>query len=135
MSLYHKIINYCKILVHQNVNQKNHGSLVEPREAVVRKCSIRKLLLKLLQLYLKRDSNHKCFPMNFLKFLRRALFIEHLRWLLLNLHTRSIKTRSFEKVFDRGLITVEVFCKKKQLLKILQYLQENICVGASGRCI
>ena len=37
-----------------------------------------------LQLYYKRDSVwHRRFPVNFAKFLRTALFIEHFRWLLL----------------------------------------------------
>ena len=34
-------------------------------------------------LFLKKRLWHKCFSMNFEKFLRTPFFIEHLRWLLL----------------------------------------------------
>ena len=33
---------------------------------------------------LKKRLWHRCFPVNFAKFLRTSFFIEHLRWLLLN---------------------------------------------------
>ena len=39
---------------------------------------------------------HRCFPVNFVKFLRTSFFIEHLRWLLLNLHLKN--TRKFMQV-------------------------------------
>ena len=32
---------------------------------------------------LKKRPWHRCFPVNFLKFLRTSFFTEHLRWLLL----------------------------------------------------
>ena len=32
---------------------------------------------------------HRCFPVNFSKFLRKTFFTEHLRWLLLESHTLS----------------------------------------------
>ena len=35
---------------------------------------------------LKKRFWHKCFPVNFVKFLRTPIFTEHLRWLLLLIH-------------------------------------------------
>ena len=35
------------------------------------------------QFYLKKSLWHRCFPVNFVKFLRTQSFIQHLRWLLL----------------------------------------------------
>ena len=59
-------------------------------EAVSRKCSVKKLLLKTLQISQEntcaRASKkllHSCFPVNFAKFSRTAFLIEHLRWLML----------------------------------------------------
>ena len=74
-------------------------------EAVVRRCCIKKVFLKILQIsqentcartsffnkvsslspttLFKKRLQHKCFPMKFRNFLRTSLFIEHLRWLLL----------------------------------------------------
>ena len=52
---------------------------------------------------LKRRLQHKCFPVNFQKFLRTFFLTEHLRWLLLlldeiqNMKTRESKERKFEK--------------------------------------
>ena len=43
-------------------------------EAVVRRCSVKRVFLEFL---------HRCFPMNFVKFLRTPVFIEHVWWLLL----------------------------------------------------
>ena len=43
-------------------------------EAVVRRCSVKKVFLKILQ---------RCFPVNFVTFSRIPFFKEHLRWLLL----------------------------------------------------
>ena len=37
---------------------------------------------------LKKRLWYRCFPVNFAKFLRKSFFIEHLRWLLLNLLSR-----------------------------------------------
>ena len=44
-------------------------------EAVVRRCSKGQTLLK-------KRLWHRCFPANFVKFLRAPFFTEHLRWLL-----------------------------------------------------
>ena len=38
----------------------------------------------------KRDSGtHRCFPVNFVKFLRTPFYIEHLGWLLLAMNSRT----------------------------------------------
>ena len=74
-------------------------------EAVVRRCSVKKMFLKISQNFqenicarvsfliklrglraatlLKKKLWHKCFPMNFAKYLRTPFFTEHFRWLLL----------------------------------------------------
>ena len=36
---------------------------------------------------------HKCFPVNFAKFLRTPFFTEHLRWLLLKLHISLMRSK------------------------------------------
>ena len=38
---------------------------------------------------LKKGLQHRCFPVKFAKFLRKAFFTEHLRWLLLNLRPKT----------------------------------------------
>ena len=71
---------------------------------VTRRCSVKKLFLKISQISqeitcarvsflmklpswpatsLKKRLWHRCFPLNFEKFLRTTIFIEHLWWLLL----------------------------------------------------
>ena len=76
-------------------------------EAVVQRCSVKKLLLEISQnlqentcvrvsflikfvglrpsTLLKKRLLHMCFTVNFVKFLRTPFFIDHLRWLLLSL--------------------------------------------------
>ena len=70
------------------------------REAVVQRCSVKKVLLKMSQntqestcarvsFLIKLQPSglklwNRCFPVNFVKFLRTPFFIEHLRWLLLH---------------------------------------------------
>ena len=59
-------------------------------EAVVWTCSIKKVFLSAClkaclrpATLLKKSLCHRCFPVNFAKFLRTSCFSEHLRWLLL----------------------------------------------------
>ena len=73
-------------------------------EAVARGCSVKKVFLEILQnsqestcarvpfliklqarpaTLLKKRFWHRCFPVNFAKFLRKLFLIEHLRWLSL----------------------------------------------------
>ena len=63
-------------------------------EAVVRRCSVKKVFLEILQnsqentcarVSVKKRLWHRCFPVNFAKFLRTPFLTEHLRWLLLYL--------------------------------------------------
>ena len=42
------------------------------------------------------EQRHRCFPVNFAKFLRTPTFIEHLRWLLLN--SRKLLLNKYKKV-------------------------------------
>ena len=92
-------------------------------------------------LILKKRLWYKCFPVNFVKFLRTPIFIEHLWCLLLVfLHIHfSGKTRRGVYSYARGLKTKDFMFRsshsevfyKKVFLKILQNSQENICVAAS----
>ena len=63
-------------------------------EAVARRCSVKKVFLEISQnsqentcvrpaTLLKKRLWHRCFPVNFVKFLRTPFFTEHLWWLLL----------------------------------------------------
>ena len=54
----------------------------------------------LLTKFVKKKFQHRCFPVNIVKFLRTSFFIEHLRWLLLDLFLACGSNR------------LEVFCKK-----------------------
>ena len=77
----------------------------ESTEAVAQRCSVKKDFLKVLQnsqentctrlkpsTLLKKRLWHRCFPVNFAKFLRTPFFTEHLWWLLLKVVSKhSIK--------------------------------------------
>ena len=90
-------------------------ALFSPSRSSHRKCSVRKDLLRnfarltgkhLCQslfftevglrsaTLLKKRLWHKCFPVNFAKFLRTPFLTEHLRWLLLDICT-IIKTKKY----------------------------------------
>ena len=51
-------------------------------EAVVRSCTVKNVFLKISQ-NSQDNTWHRCFPVNFAKFLRRPFFTERLLWLLL----------------------------------------------------
>ena len=51
--------------------------------------------------YFKKRLEHRCFPLNIAKFLRTALFIEHLQWLIL------YNRKPFSFIKDRGAKKVE----------------------------
>ena len=69
---------------------------IKTKEAVVQRCSVKKVFLEISQnslentcarvSFLKKRLSHRCFPVNFLKFLKTPFFIEHLWWLLLKLN-------------------------------------------------
>ena len=58
---------------------------VQAREAVVQRCSVNKVLDLRPATLLKKRLWHRCFPVNFVKFLRAPFYIEHLWMLLLRL--------------------------------------------------
>ena len=82
-------------------------------EAVSQRCSINKVFLEISQepqentcarvsffnkvaslrfaTLLKKRLWHRCFPLNFAKFLRTSFLTEHLRWLLLNIYKNSFE--------------------------------------------
>ena len=67
-------------------------------EAVTQRCSVKKVFLEISQnsqentcgpkpaTLLKKKLWHRCFPVNFAKFLRTPFLTEYLRWLLLYVH-------------------------------------------------
>ena len=57
-------------------------------EAVVRSCSVKKLFLKISQSS-HENAWHRCFPVNFAKFLRTFFLTEHIRWLFLAFPSES----------------------------------------------
>ena len=92
---------------------------------------------------------HRCFPMNFVKFLRMPYFTEQFRWLLLTFRKIHRKYRCWSlfsiKVFPVNFVKIwkhlicrisarsscpEVFVKKV-LLEVSQNSQENTCARAS----
>ena len=90
-------LNYLIELFHRN----SPSSYYCVSGAVVRRCSVKKVFLAISQnsqknrlffnkvarlrpaTLLKKSLWHRCFSVNFAKFLRTAFFAEHLRWLLL----------------------------------------------------
>ena len=86
-------------MMKQNKNVKliNSQSVISTPEAVVQRCSAKKVLLEISQnskentctrvyFLIKLRLWQRCFPVNFVKFLRTLFFIEHLWWLLVVLH-------------------------------------------------
>ena len=72
----------------------------ESTEAVARGCSVKKMFLKIElrpSTVLKKRLWHRCFPMNFAKFLRTPFLIERLWWLLLNQDHWFVKQELFER--------------------------------------
>ena len=73
--------------------------IVSNTEEVVQRCSAKKVFLEISQnsqqstcarvsFLIKLQAWHMCFPVNFVKFLRKPFFIEHLWWLLLLIEKR-----------------------------------------------
>ena len=75
------------ILLHKNT----HPSLKKVRRGIkidwISRSSQQEVFRKTsgLQLFLKKRLWHRCFPVNFEKFLRTPFLTEHLRWLLLDI--------------------------------------------------
>ena len=102
MSVFRKILRtyYKGMTPFHSVWLSNFQSVLMSRsKAVDQRCSVKKVFLEFSQnsqekhlcqsLFnkvaglLKRRIEHRCFPVNFAKFLRTPFFIEHLWWLLL----------------------------------------------------
>ena len=83
-------------------------------ELVARRCSVKTVLLEISQNYqentcarasfliklqvcnfIKKRLWHRCFPVNFAKFLRSPLLTKHLRWLLLKRSVRVNRSKLF----------------------------------------
>ena len=91
----------------------------KPPGEVVRRCSVKKMYLEILQnshgnictwVFIKKTSLkkrlwHRCFPANFEKFLKTPFLIEHLRWLFLNF--TNITFTQYEFVISFKTITWE----------------------------
>ena len=99
---------------HQNTKkiQSKINEFLQNREAVIRRCSVKKVFLKISQnsqentstrvffsiklglrsaTLLKKRRWHWCFLVNFVKFLRTPIYIEHVWWLLLRTDTDTMK--------------------------------------------
>ena len=62
-------------------------------EAVPQKSSVKKVFLEILQNSQQNTcarASYRCFPVNFVKFLRPTFFIEHLLWLHVQIYRREV---------------------------------------------
>ena len=99
-------------------------------EAVVQRCSIKKVFLKISQnsqentcarvsfliksqtlglrpaTVLKKRLWYRCFPVNFAEFLRTPFSIEHLRWLILVKQDNSFLNFFVDNIFNVGILWV-----------------------------
>ena len=70
--------------------EKKSAFLFNPAEAIVQKCSVQKVFLEISQnshaTLLEKKLWRRCFPVNFMKFLRTPFLTEHLQWLLMILN-------------------------------------------------
>ena len=77
------ILLFCNFFTCELFSRKT----VQGTEAVVRRCSVKKVFLEIEGLrsvaWLKKSLWHGCFPLNFAKFLKTPYFTKHLWWLLL----------------------------------------------------
>ena len=120
-------LNYCLVFLDYfylcNLCNKIDELLKTP-EVVVRRCSIKKVFLKIsLRLgpatLLKKRLWHRCFPVNVAKFLITSSFIKHLRWLLLqycshkNISAGKFRFTFQEKLFADILLQACIFIKKR----------------------
>ena len=113
----------------------------QPTEAAARRSSVKKVFLEISQkeeghlsikiaslrpsTLLKKRLWHRCFPVNFVKFLRTPFLTQHLRWLLLNQcnakllpplskHAIQIWLENYQTKHFWKLYTVLMICKKQQ---------------------
>ena len=112
-------------------------------EVAVRRCSVKKVFLKLSRnsqesicvgvsfsitlqaCFIKKRLRNRCFPVNFAKFLRTPFYIEHLRWLLLQMENFSIdflcKCTGFYMMGALALNDLKGFEKRRWPLKKIRY--------------
>ena len=81
---------------------------------------------------LKKRLWHRCFPVNFAKFLRTPFLTEHFRWLLLDVNIRSIHGEEVSNMCAGSLITWcnsnwDVSSLKKSYLYVESYTLIFIC--------
>ena len=93
-------------------------------EAVVPRSSVKRLTPAIL---LKKRLWHRCFPMNFAKFLRTPFITEHLWWLLVNVLRISPLREAW--VFSKIYSVINLTIKKEYLSSLRgKSSQYNTCV-------
>ena len=75
--------------------EKKGAFLFYPAEAVVHRCSVACNFFKKETQVLTLRHWRRCFPLNFVKFLRTPFLTEHLRWLLLILTSSYLNRGGF----------------------------------------
>ena len=99
-------------------------------EAVAHRCSVKKVFCLRPATLLKQRLSHKCFPVNFAKFLGILFLTEHLRWLLLLFWFWTAKTDFvYSNQLNLGTEAVTWRCYVKRCA--LKNSQENTCIGVS----
>ena len=102
--------DFCKIYVLENFTKFTENSCVIVSFSI-------KLPVLGLQPLLKKRLWHRCFPVNFAKFLRAPFFIEHLWWLLLE--SNETLFIFIWRIFQVAETAVRRCSSKKVVLKIL----------------
>ena len=99
-------------------------------EAVAHRCSVKKVFCLRPATLLKQRLSHKCFPVNFAKFLGILFLTEHLRWLLLLFWFWTAKTDFvYSNQLNLGTEAVTWRCYVKSCA--LKNSQENTCIRVS----
>ena len=70
---------------------------------------------------LKKSLRHRCFPVDFAKFIRTPFFTEHLQWLILYFTIDASEYMTFKKH------SPEVFCKKGILKNLAKITGKHLC--------
>ena len=80
----------------------------------------------LITTLLKKILWHRCFPVNFVKFLIKSFFIEHLWWLLLSILAPNFFTKQNAKLTRTDFCDLFVIAKK-----VFAILDKFVSVAAS----
>ena len=77
-----------------------------------------------------------CFPVNFVKFLRATIFIEHFRWLLLNFnHQIQLKKTISQVLFKHSMQEREVAIRRRSFtLNLLKLSLKKLICNEVARC-